>query len=289
MEQHAPSARIAPRNVLFASVENESLLARVGADVVDAVILDLEDEVVPANKDAARALLAPRIAALPSRITVFIRTNSVRAPWFADDMRVITGLPRVDAVVVPKVESGAELETAHAAARAANRSLPLVAVLESPPAFTDLAGITGAAVPLAGFTMGPFDLSRALGCRRDDDAPPVVHARAMALMAARSHGLFAVDGPVARDLIGDARQDAFRRARAMGFDAKIVTSLEDAAAVRDIFTPTEDEIALARAIVAAFDGRPQEELAFLPGGATVDRRNLILSMRLLAKAGRALR
>lgn len=277
---------IAPRNVFFCSVEKDETWTQVEGTRVDAVIIDLEDEVVPANKAAARHMVAGRIAALDPQIAVFVRGNSVRSPWFAADVPVIAALPRLDAIVVPKVESAEDLLIAEAAIKAVtDQPIPLIAVLESPPAFLHLEGIAAATPRLAGFTMGPFDLSRALGCLRDDDAPPVVTARAMALMAARSHGLIVIDGPVARPLQGEERTAAFRRARAMGFDAKIVTSFDDADQVRAIFTPTDDEIALARAIVAAFDGTA-DDLATLPGGATVDRRNLVLALRLLAKAGR---
>lgn len=278
---------VAPRNVFFCSVEKDETWAQVAAARVDAVIIDLEDEVVPARKESARHQVAGRIAALDPGIDIFVRSNSVRSSWFADDVPVIAALSRLDAIVVPKVECAEDLLIAEAAIKAVtDRPIPLVAVLESPPAFVHLEHIVNATPRLAGFTMGPFDLSRALGCQRDDDAPPVVTARAMALMAARAHGLFVVDGPVARTLQGEARTDAFRRARAMGFDAKIVTGLDDADQVRAIFTPTEDEIALAGAIVAAFAGDTADDLATLPGGATVDRRNLVLALRLLAKAGR---
>lgn len=277
---------IAPRNVFFCSVEKDESWTQVAAARIDAVIIDLEDEVVPANKDAARHRVAGRIAALDPGIAVFVRSNSVRSPWFAADVPVIAALPRLDAIVVPKVEGAEDLLLAEAAiAAVTDRPVPLIAVLESPPAFIHLKNIAAATPRLAGFTMGPFDLSRALGCARDDDAPPVVTARAMALMAARTHGLIAIDGPVARPLQGEERTAAFRRARAMGFDAKIVTGFDDADQVRAIFTPTDDETALARAIVAAFDGTA-DDLATLPGGATVDRRNLALALRLLAKAGR---
>ncbi|WP_165837639.1 HpcH/HpaI aldolase/citrate lyase family protein [Zavarzinia aquatilis] len=280
------SLPLAPRNVFFCSVEKGESWAQVAGARIDAVIVDLEDEVVPDNKAAARDMVAGRIAALDPGIAVFVRSNSVRSPWFGADVPVIAALPRLDAIVVPKVECADDLLIAEAAIEAVTeRPVPLIAVLESPPAFLHLDAIAAATPRLAGFTMGPFDLSRALGCARDDDAPPVVTARAMALMAARTHGLVVIDGPVARPLQGEERTAAFRRARAMGFDAKIVTTFDDADQVRAIFTPTEDETALARAIVAAFDGTA-DDLATLPGGATVDRRNLALARRILTKAAR---
>lgn len=278
------TAPFAPRNVFFCSAEKTATWDSLGVGRVDAVIIDLEDDVLPANKDSARALVPAVIDRLDPGIDIFVRSNSPRSAWFAADIAALAPLARIAALVIPKVESPGDLRTAQSLVEAATgRPLPLLAVLESPPAFIDLERIAAAPVPLAGFTMGPFDLSRALGCARDDDAPPVALARTQALMAARTFGHIAIDGPVARDLQGEARQAAFRRARAMGFDAKIVTNLDDADAVRAIFTPTAEELALAGDIAAAFAARPGAELAFLANGATVDQRNLILSNRLLAK------
>lgn len=283
-----PKPLFACRVVFFCSAEKPDRIVEAAAAGVDMIIVDLEDEVLPAAKAAARASLAGLLEQCAPGAALFVRVNSPKSRHIAEDLDAVAGLARLTGVVVPKVETRRDLEAAAARLAAAGGGhLPLVAVLESPPAFLALGDIIAAEAPLAGFTMGPFDLSRALGASRRDDEDPVRAARTWALMAGRTRGIAVIDGPADARLTIAEKQIAFARARAMGFDGKIVTRLPEAAVVARLFTPSEEEKALAERIVAAFAADPRAELAVLETGASVDRGNLAWAERCLIAAARA--
>jgi citrate lyase subunit beta/citryl-CoA lyase len=284
----APKPSFACRVVFFCSAEKPEAIVEAATAGVDMIIVDLEDEVLPAAKAAARASLAGLLERCPPGAALFVRVNSPKSRHIGADLEAVAGLGRLTGVVVPKVETRRDLEAAGARLAAAGGGhLPLVAVLESPPAFLALGDIVEAEAPLAGFTMGPFDLTRALGASRRDDRDPVRAARTWALMAGRARGIAVIDGPADARLSAAEKQVAFAEARAMGFDGKIVTKLPEAAVVARLFTPSQDETALAERIVAAFAADPQAELAVLETGASVDLGNLAWAERCLRAAARA--
>ncbi|MCE1237872.1 MAG: aldolase/citrate lyase family protein [Hyphomicrobiales bacterium] len=275
------------RAVFFCSAEKPDPIVEAAAAGVDMIIVDLEDEVPPANKATARASLAGLLDRCPQGSALFVRVNSPKSRHVAEDLAAVAGLERLAGVVVPKVEARRDLEfAAERLAAAGGGHLPLVAVLESPAAFLALRDIVEADAPLAGFTMGPFDLTRALGSARRDDQDPVRAARAWALMAGRARGIAVVDGPADARLSTVEKQAAFANARAMGFDGKIVTRLAEASVVARLFTPSDEETRLAEQIVAAFASDPRAELAVLETGASVDAGNLAWAERRLLAAAR---
>lgn len=288
MKVTVPSPLFACRAVFFCSAEKPDQIVEAAAAGVDMIIVDLEDEVLPAAKAAARASLAALLERCAPGSALFVRVNSPKSRHVAEDLAAVAGLERLTGVVVPKVEAPKDLEeAAKRLAHAGGGHLPLVAVLESPAAFLSLRDIVQADAPLAGFTMGPFDLGRALGAARRDDLDPVLAARTWALMAGRARGIAVVDGPADGRLTMAEKQTAFAAARAMGFDGKIVTRLAEADVVARLFTPSDEERALAERIVAAFASDPGAELAVLETGASVDAVNLAWAERRLLAAARA--
>lgn len=282
-----PRPPFACRVAFFCSAEKPERIVEAAAAGVDMIIVDLEDEVLPASKAAARASLPDLLGRCPAGSAVFVRVNSPKSRHVAEDLVAVVGLARLTGVVVPKVEARGDLErVAGGLAAAGGGHLPLVAVLESPAAFLSLRDIVEADVPLAGFTMGPFDLTRALGATRRDDRDPVLAARTWALMAGRARGIAVIDGPADARLSAAEKQAAFATARAMGFDGKIVTRLPEAGIVARLFTPSEAEKELAERIVAAFAAEPGAELAVLETGASVDAANLAWAERCLIAAAR---
>lgn len=284
------SFRIPPsfpcRNIFFCPATDEARLREAVLRQIDVVIVDLEDEIKAGDKAHARDVMLRTFADLRTDKKIFVRTNGVGTEWIVSDLKAVAGMGRVDGVVIPKVESKSDLITASVLLEEANLApLPLVAVIESPIAILAISEIADAPVNLVAFTMGPFDLTRAIGGRRDDDAAPVLIARTMALMAARVRGIAALDGPVARMLGPEEKRAAFKRSRDMGFDGKIFTQFEDGDEIRSIFAPLRDQAALAQEIVDAFAGQNEPFTATLAGGATVDRRNLAWAERILLNCG----
>lgn len=243
------------RSALFVPLADERFLAKAHERGADALLLDLEDSVPPAQKAAARARLpdaARRLAAQGA--TVMLRVNA--APeLLAEDLKAAAQLT-LAAVVLPKVESAAQLA---AAERLSGESgAKLVAMLESPAAVLGAAAIACAGTRLAGLVFGSEDYCGALGIA--SSAALLDWPAQMVAMAARAQGLAAFGQPGAITEIADmdAYARVLARAKAMGFTGTLCIHPKQVAAANRVFAPTAEEISLAKEIVAAFDAAVRE-------------------------------
>src|SRR5881227_2357747 len=108
---------ISARSYLFVPADRPERYAKALASGADAVIVDLEDAVAPANKDAARAALAhwlndPQPQPQPEpQVPVVVRVNSAGTPWFTADRALVSASPRVSAVLLPKADAASPLDS----------------------------------------------------------------------------------------------------------------------------------------------------------------------------------
>ncbi len=243
------------RSALFVPLADERFIARAHERGADALLLDLEDSVPPAQKAAARARLpdaARRLAAQGA--TVMLRVNSV-PDLLADDLKAAAQLP-LAAVVLPKVESAEQLPAAERLL--GGSTAKLVAMLESPAAVLDAVAIARAGTRLAGLVFGSEDYCGALGIASDKAA--LDWPAQMVAVAARARGLaaFGLPGPVSEFADIDAYARLLERAKAMGFTGMLCIHPKQVVAANRIYSPSAEEIALAREIVAAFEAALRE-------------------------------
>ena len=256
------------RSALFVPLADERFIARAHERGADALLLDLEDSVPPAYKREARARLpdaARRLAALGA--TVMVRVNA--APDLAaDDLDAAAHSP-VAAVFLPKVESAAQV---HAAGKQlAPSAARLVAMLESPGAVLAAVDIAKAGGRLAGLAFGSEDYCGALGIASGKAA--LDWPAQLLAAAARARGLaaFGVPGPLTEIADMEAFSRLLEKARAMGFTGCTCIHPRQVAAANRVYSPTADEIALAKEIVAAFDAALREGRgAFALHGRMID-------------------
>jgi citrate lyase subunit beta/citryl-CoA lyase len=256
------------RSALFVPLADERFIAKAHERGADALLLDLEDSVPPAQKAAARARLpeaARRLAAQGA--TVMLRVNA--APeLLGDDLKAAAQAP-LAAVLLPKVESA---EQVLAAERLLGGSAAkLVAMLESPAAVLDAAAIARAGKRLAALVFGSEDYCGALGIA--SSAALLDWPAQMVATAARARGLAAFGQPGAITEIADmdAYAGVLERAKAMGFTGTLCIHPKQVAAANRVFAPSAEEIALAREIVAAFNAALREGRgAFALHGRMID-------------------
>ena len=279
------------RSPLFAPGDSEKKAGKALASAADAVILDLEDSVALAGKDAARAMVAALLPHL-SRPGVVVRVNPRGTPFYLPDLAaVLPGRPA--AVMLPKC-TGADdllaldhhLEALEAAAGiepGATGVLPIVT--ETAASVLALATCPAAARRVRGFCFGAEDLSADLGIdpRRPDGSypAPVALARAAVLLMAGAAGLPALDTPWPdpRDPAGLAREAA--AAAADGFTGKLCIHPDQIAPVNAAFSPSAGRIAWARRVLAGFAANPHAGV-FALDGKMIDRPHLKLAERILA-------
>lgn len=236
---------------------------RAGADLV---VVDLEDAVAPGRKAAARAAVR---AALRDGFDGCIRINPVGTPAGEDDVAMLRdAVPEV--VMIPKTAGADDV----AAVRRALPNVPIVALIESIAGVVALDAIAQARGVVA-LAFGGYDLCAELGAR--PIAGVLAPWRAKIVFAARRAGIDAFDTPyVALDDDPGLAQDS-ARAVDFGFDGKLVVHPRQIPIVRAAFAPTPEEIAQARAVVAA---------AGAGGVATVG--NTMIDAPLVAAARRVL-
>ena len=275
------------RSVLFLPASNARAVDKARTLDCDAVILDLEDAVGPADKPAARMGMAAALAAGGFRPPlVAVRVNGLDSEWGADDLAAAAAAGP-DAVVIPKVSGVAALEAAAAALKDA--WTPLWANIETCAGVLQLAEISAAAKDLGveALVFGQNDLSRDMGLRPSRDRRALHAAMSLTVTAARAAGLAVIDG-VFNDFADlQAFEDECREGSAFGFDGKALIHPSQVEVANRVFAPDEADLAWARSVVEAF-AAPENagKGAVRVGAAMAERLHLEQAQRWLALAGR---
>lgn len=265
------AALAAARTFLFVPGDRPDRYAKAHASGADQVIVDLEDAVAPADKDAARAHVA---AWLEAGHRPVVRINAPGTPWAEADLAVAAehGCP----VMVPKSDDPAALS--ELAARTAGRC-PLVALIETARGVLrapEVAGVPGV-VRLA---FGNVDLAADLGVAPDDHLA-LTHARSQVVLASAAAGLCPpVDGVTTAVRDTDTLTADVAHGRRLGFTGKLCVHPTQLPYVADGFGPSEAELAWARSVLDAGDTVTTVD------GQMVDRPVLERARRILAQEAR---
>jgi citrate lyase subunit beta/citryl-CoA lyase len=262
-----------PRSYLFVPADRPERFDKACAAGADAVIVDLEDAVPAAGKVAARAALAAWVS---PRQPVLVRINALDTAWFRDDLKLCS-LPGVAGIVLPKAENEAALATLAGAGAAA--ILPLIetglglwnaAALARQPRVTRL-------------VFGSIDFSLDLNIQEGYET--LLHARSQLVLASRVAGVAApVDGVTVSFDDPERVQADTLRARALGFGGKLCIHPKQVAPVHQAFAPTEEQLAWAGRVVAAFDAAQGGALAV--DGKMIDRPVILIAQQMLEEAER---
>jgi citrate lyase subunit beta / citryl-CoA lyase len=239
------------RSVLYMPASRERAIAKARTLACDAVILDLEDSVAPETKVKARQNAIRAIGEGGfGRRQVVLRVNGLDTPWGRDDLAASADL-NVAAVLVPKVSSPDLLRTCRAQL---GPKTPLWAMIETCASIINIGAITNACeeVGLTALVIGTNDLAKEMRCRVDEQRTALVPALIAAVLAARAYGVAVLDG-VYNDL---KNANGFRsqcvQGLQLGFDGKTLIHPDQIAVANEVFSPSAEEIAHARAIVEAF-------------------------------------
>jgi citrate lyase subunit beta/citryl-CoA lyase len=276
------------RSVLYVPASNERALAKISALACDAVIVDLEDAVVPDEKSAAREKMRRFFGAVKNDKREFaIRINALSSEWGTEDLLAARAC-RPDAILLPKVGGPRDVLDADEALDEMDttRTLALWAMIETPRALLNIGAIAelgrDPAARLACLVAGTNDLAKETGIR---DRRYLSPALTQMVLAARAGGLDVLDGVTNdfRDL--EAFSNDCEEARAMGFDGKTLIHPAQIKPANTIFAPWEDEIAESERIVAAFARTENATKGVISiDGRMVERLHLEHAEKLLAKA-----
>jgi citrate lyase subunit beta / citryl-CoA lyase len=241
------------RSVLYMPGANERALEKAKTLPADALILDLEDAVAPDSKVDARRRVCEAVAqnAYGHR-EVAIRVNGLDTPWHADDMAAAAEAGP-DAVLVPKVNSPAEVHAIERAMAKAPDRTAIWAMIETPVAMLHAEDLARESDRLTVFVMGTNDLAKELRAEHVPGRAPLLTALSLALLAARATGKAILDGVYndVRDLAGFEAECL--QGRQFGFDGKTLIHPGQLEPCNRIFAPSDDEVARSRTIIDAFE------------------------------------
>jgi citrate lyase subunit beta / citryl-CoA lyase len=286
------------RSLLFVPADGGKKLDKAMASGADGVIVDLEDSISPEGKIAARKSAADFLKEArkaTSRPRLMVRVNGIATGLIDADLDAVVSA-RPDAIMLPKAEGGASV--IHADAKLAVREaidgladggIKIIAIATETAVALFLAGTyRGASARLAGLTWGAEDLSAELGAETNRDADgrfldPYRLARALCLAGAAAAQVEAFD-TVTPDFrnTGLLRREA-EEARRDGFCGKMAIHPAQVPIINEVFTPTAEALAKARAIVAAFEANPGKGTVAVDG-VMHDRPHLARARQLLAQA-----
>ena len=241
------------RSALYMPGANARALEKAQNLPADVLILDLEDAVAPDAKEAARDRVCAAVSARRyGGREVVVRINGLDTGWGHADLPAVARCG-ADAVLLPKVESAAQVQ--HAEALMADCGAPddmaIMCMIETPMGVLHAGEIAGSSPRLSCLTMGTSDLAKDLQARHVPGREPLLSSLGLALLAARAHRLAILDG-VSLALGDDAAHEAAcRQGRDMGFDGKTLIHPKQIAAANRAFAPDEAEIAWSRRVIAA--------------------------------------
>ncbi len=289
------------RSLLFIPGDSEKKLGNGDRAGADALVLDLEDSVLPENKARARGLTLEYLAARSKagrHCELWVRINSLESPHaLADLSALVRAAP--DGVMLPKAQGPEDvarlsfyldaLEAQAGLAPGSTRVLPVATETAAAP--FNLGAYAGARLArLAGLTWGSEDLATALGASTNRDASgewafTYRMVRSLTLMGARAAGVEPID-----TLYADFRDEtglraASRASRAEGFRGRLAIHPAQVAVINECYLPSEEEIQHARRVVAAFAAAPGAGAVGLDG-KMIDIPHLKQAQALIDQAAR---
>ncbi|HET9638639.1 MAG TPA: CoA ester lyase [Allosphingosinicella sp.] len=275
------------RSLLFVPGDRPDRMEKALRAGADALILDLEDAVAPSAKPEARRHVAEFLNA-NSSAKLWVRVNPLETDECDRDLAAILS-SHPDGIVLPKAEGGASVaELTRRLTSQGNATAQILAIATETAAAMFQLGTYGGSKRLAGLTWGAEDLPAAIGAAtsREPDGrftPPYELARSLCLFGAAAAGVAPIETvyPAFRDLVGCAAYAA--RARRDGFTGMMAIHPDQVPVINAAFTPSEAEVAHARAVVAAFAAQPGAGALSLDG-RMIDRPHLVQAQRTLAAA-----
>ena len=279
------------RSVLYMPGSNARALEKAKTLAADGLILDLEDAVAPDAKDSARKQVVEAVKAGGfGKREVFVRINGIDTPWNAEDLTAAAHAGP-DAILIPKISDPKQLEmvgqrlldmgTVH--------KTRIWAMIETPLALFNIIAIAGAArdseVRLSGFVVGTNDLAKETRARILPGRAPMLPWLMTCIAAARTFNIDVLDG-VYND-IGNAKgfAEECAQARDLGFDGKTLIHPSQVEPCNAAFTPSGEEIAAARKMIAEFDKPENKDKGVVSiDGRMVERMHAEMARRTVAIA-----
>ncbi|MBP2635250.1 MAG: citE 2 [Firmicutes bacterium] len=284
------------RAMMFMPGNNPAMLQNAGIYGADTVIFDLEDAVAISEKDAARQLVHNAIKTINYPCEVAIRINHILTPYGLDDLKVVLAA-KPDLIRLPKAESPDEIKQVDEIISEAEQkygfaagSINMMAAIETAKGLRLAYEIATASPRMVALAIGGEDFIADLKTTRSKDGKELYVARSQLLLAARAAGIDAID-TVYSDINDEETFIAeVNMIKQLGFDGKSVINPRQVRIVKEIFTPSEKEIAHAERVITAYKAAIERNSGVINlDGKMIDTPMVLRAERVLAYAKSAKR
>jgi citrate lyase subunit beta/citryl-CoA lyase len=247
------------RTRLYLPGNTPDLMLNAGLFGADEVILDLEDSVAPAEKDAARVLVRNTLLCVDfGDAERLVRVNPLETPYGRADLEMIVPA-RPDMLLIPKCNEAkdiADIETIVAALEKKHGIEPpllFMPLIETAKGVLHAHEIAAASDRVVAICWGAEDLSADLGVERTKEGRESFVSRGLIVLAAKAAGVQALDTVFSdvRDTAG--LLESTREAIGLGFEGKGVIHPGQIGPIHDAFAPTAERIEYAQKVVAAIE------------------------------------
>lgn len=279
-----PTAPARPnRCQLFGPGSRPAIFEKMASSQADVINLDLEDSVAPSDKDSARANIIEAIGALDwGNKTLSVRINGLDTPyWYRDVVDLLEQADeRLDQIMIPKVGCAADvyavdaLATAVETAKGRKKKIAFEVIIESAAGIAHVEEIAASSPRLQAMSLGAADFAASMGMQttgiggtqenyymlqegQKHWSDPWHWAQAAIVAACRTHGVLPVDGPFGDFSDDEGFRAQARRSATLGMVGKWAIHPKQVAIANEVFTPSEEAVAEARAILDAMEKATQ--------------------------------
>lgn len=243
------------RSLLFLPGNNPGMLQNGGVFGADGVILDLEDSVAPAQKDAARLLVAEALATVDyENSETIVRINPLDTYGLTDIPVIVAGQP--SALLIPKVESEADILSAVKLIEKYEKkphSVKIIALLETPKGIAEAYSIAKSHNRLVALALGAEDYTASLGAKRTKEGGEIYSARMQVINSAAAAGIQSIDTPFTDANDPEGLKVDTELAKNLGFKGKLSINPRQISMIHSVFNPTIQDIDWATRVIAAIE------------------------------------
>lgn len=274
------------RTMMFVPGNNPGMMADAHIYGPDSIMLDLEDSVTMAEKDAARLLVYQALKTVDHGNTeMVVRINPLNTPYGKKDIEAVVKAG-VDVIRMPKTETAEEVVEVEREIERVERELgcvgrtKIMAAIESTLGIVNAYAIATASPRMMGIALGAEDYCANLKAQRTPGGDELRLARETIVVAARAAGIDALDTVYSNLNDMETFRQEVEYIKTLGFDGKSIINPRQIEVINEVFAPKEKEITKARAIIAAIkEAEAKGSGVIALNGKMIDRPVVIRAQR----------
>ena len=255
----APVKERLRRTRLYLPGNNPDLMLNAGLVGADCVILDLEDSVAPAEKDAARVLVRNTLLMVDfGTAERIVRINPLATEFGRADLEMIVPAGP-ETILVPKCDSAQDIEEVDAIITATEKKHKMkektliMPLLETAKGALNAYEIASASDRVVALCFGAEDFTADIGVERTKEGTESFVARSLIVLGAKAAGVQAIDTVFSDVSDEEGLVASTKEAMAMGFEGKGVIHPRQIGPIHKVFAPTPERIEYAQKVVAAIE------------------------------------